>query len=312
MESLARNIQFYGRWKHHFLDSNEELWCGVTQRRRVWAESPPSFGVYKTARRRRNLRHSLLCNRRQPAPETSPCLATTTALETTPWGLSGVPVTFLSPPPSASTFRVWASEMLSACPVAVRTEPGSWAMARRPAVNLPAASQPTASPAAVKLPATLLLVAMCQDPATEPVFLQLLLTPLDPASQCLIDRWPMCPAARDPRAFCLVDIAPRVLCPVVFIPSALCPAASDLCALSSVDAKLCLMCSVLTVRLALPKEACSFFIPGQYSRWRSKMKIRTPRSSALFLVVTAFSWFFLCLIQWKLFLSHFHLFFISP
>lgn len=262
MESLARNIQFYGRWKHHFLDSNEELRCSITQRGRVCAESPPSVRVYKTARRRRNLRHSLLCNRRQPAPETSPCLATTTAPETTPWGLSGVPVTFPSPPPSASTLRVWASEMVSACPAAVRTEPGSWAMARRPAVNLPAASQPTASPAAVKLPATLLLVAMCQDPAKEPVFFPLLLPSLDPASQCLIDRWPMCPAARDPWAFSLVDIAPRVLFPVVFNPSALCPAASDLYALSSVDAKLCLMCSVLTVHLTLPAEACSFFIPG--------------------------------------------------
>lgn len=51
------------------LDSNEELLRGITQRGRVCAESP-SVRVYKTAPRRRNLRHSLLCNRRQPAPET--------------------------------------------------------------------------------------------------------------------------------------------------------------------------------------------------------------------------------------------------
>lgn len=263
MESLARHIQFYGRREHHFLESNEELWRGSTQHtslRRITA----FCGVYKTARRSRNLRHSLLSNR-QPALEISPCLATTTAPETTPWCLSGVPVTFPPPPPSGSTLRVWASEMLSACPAAVRTEPGSWATARRPAVNPPAASQPTAGPAAGKLPAAL-PVATRQDPAKEPAVCLLLLTSPGPASPCLTGRWPTWPAAGDPRAFSPAGIAPRVPC----------PAASDLCALSSVDARLCPMCSALTVHLALPAEACSFFTPANNHAEdpRRKFKLR--------------------------------------
>ncbi|TKC42956.1 hypothetical protein EI555_004167 [Monodon monoceros] len=60
-------------------------------------------------------------------------------------------------------------------------------MAKRPAVNLPAASRPAVSPATVKLPAALPLVAMCPDPAKAPVFFLLLLASLDPASQYAID-----------------------------------------------------------------------------------------------------------------------------
>ena len=46
MESLARNM-FYGRWEHHFLESNEELGRGSTQRTRIYAESPPSAGYIR-------------------------------------------------------------------------------------------------------------------------------------------------------------------------------------------------------------------------------------------------------------------------
>lgn len=88
----------------------------------------------------------------------------------TPWGLSGVPVTFrrLLRRPLHSSVSVGDGLCLpSSC------QDRTWILSngQETCSEPPAASQPTASPAAVKLPATLLLVAMCQDPAKEQSFL---------------------------------------------------------------------------------------------------------------------------------------------
>lgn len=246
---------------------------GITQRGRVCAESPPSVRVYKTAPRRRNLRHSLFATDDnlllKPHHVLPQLLLRKLHLGVSQESLSHSRRLLRWPLHSKCERRRWS---LLAQQLSDRT----WILSNgQETCSEPTSCQPANCAAQqlwnFQLP---FFWPLCQDPAKERVFFPLLL-PLDPASQCLIDRWPMCPAARDPWAFSLVDIA-SVLCPVVFNPSALCPAASDLtpCLLRMPNSALC---SVLPIYLSLRR--LSFFISGNDHAEDPRRQLH-PRSSA--------------------------------